>query len=1289
MNKGLLRIAAVFLLFLQTGVTYAQTKIKDGTIASSSLPNVNAILELESNKRGVVFPRLALISTNSASPLTTFLQGMIVYNTATAGTPPTDVKPGFYYSNGVSWIRFSTDLFVAEPAIIAPNTPKTYYNGFKNFVFFNSDSVTEGAANLYFTPERARAAINLSTSGNSGAATYDATSGALNVPNYTLIGLGGEPEVAASNTPNQYWNGFKNFVTLNSDSVAEGSTNQYFTDTRARGAISVTTTGTGSASYDATTGVLNIPTGSAAITAPSIPNQYWNGFKEFVTLNSDSVTEGSTNQYYTNTRARNAINVTTTGNNGATTYDATSGALNVPNYTLIGLGGEPEVAASNTPNQYWNGFKVFVTLNSDSVTEGLTNQYYSDTRARGAISVTTTGTGSASYDAATGVLNIPTGSAAITAPGIPNQYWNGFKEFVTLNSDSVTEGSTNQYYTNTRARNAINVTTTGNNGAATYDATSGALNVPNYTLIGLGGEPEVAASNTPNQYWNGFKEFVTLNSDSVTEGPTNQYYTNTRARSAINVTTTGNSGAATYDAISGALNVPNYTLIGLGGEPEVAASNTPNQYWNGFKEFVTLNSDSVTEGSTNQYYTNTRARNAINVTTTGNNGAATYDATSGALNVPNYTLIGLGGEPEVAASNTNNQYWNGFKEFVTLNSDSVAEGSTNQYYTNTRARSAISVTTTGTGSASYDATTGVLNIPTGSAAITAPSIPNQYWNGFKEFVTLNSDSVTEGSTNQYYTNTRARNAIGVTTTGNSGAATYDATSGALNVPNYTLIGLGGEPEVAASNTPNQYWNGFKEFVTLNSDSVTEGSTNQYYTNTRARNAISVTTTGTGSASYDATTGVLNIPTGSAAITASGLPNQYWNGFKNFVTLNSDSVTEGTANRYYTDTRSRSAISITTTGNNGAATYTSATGVFNVPAYTLSGLGGEPSITAPNTTKKYYNGYKQFVTLNSDSVTEGTTNQFYTNTRARGAISITTTGSSGAATYTSSTGVLNVPNYTLTGLGGEPAVTASNTVKQYYNGYKKFVALNSDSLAEGTTNQFYTNTRARGAISITTTGSSGAATYTSSTGVLNVPNYTLTGLGGEPTVTASNTAKQYYNGYKKFVALNSDSVTQGTTNLYSQWKTSGTNINYVATGASVSVGTTNASFTTPANTGSSIPVLGVDGTVNATNFTTAVQSLVDGATITWDLSRGANAVVTLGGAGRTLSVTNPKAGMYGSIIVKQDATGGRTITSLPAGSKVAGGSAGQPSLTVAANAVDMLTFFYDGSTFWWIVSSNFN
>lgn len=50
------------------------------------------------------------------------------------------------------------------------------------------------------------------------------------------------------------------------------------------------------------------------------------------------------------------------------------------------------------------------------------------------------------------------------------------------------------------------------------------------------------------------------------------------------------------------------------------------------------------------------------------------------------------------------------------------------------------------------------------------------------------------------------------------------------------------------------------------------------------------------------------------------------------------IAEGT-NLYFTDARARGAISLTTTGNNGASTYNSTTGVLNVPTYTLAGLGG--------------------------------------------------------------------------------------------------------------------------------------------------------------------------------------------------------------------------------------------------------------------------------------------------------------------------------------------------------------
>ena len=47
---------------------------------------------------------------------------------------------------------------------------------------------------------------------------------------------------------------------------------------------------------------------------------------------------------------------------------------------------------------------------------------------------------------------------------------------------------------------------------------------------------------------------------------------------------------------------------------------------------------------------------------------------------------------------------------------------------------------------------------------------------------------------------------------------------------------------------------------------------------------------------------------------------------------------------------------------------------------------------------------------TDQLPEGSINLYYTNARARAAITLTTTGVSGAATYNSSTGVFNIPNY---------------------------------------------------------------------------------------------------------------------------------------------------------------------------------------------------------------------------------------------------------------------------------------
>ncbi len=63
----------------------------------------------------------------------------------------------------------------------------------------------------------------------------------------------------------------------------------------------------------------------------------------------------------------------------------------------------------------------------------------------------------------------------------------------------------------------------------------------------------------------------------------------------------------------------------------------------------------------------------------------------------------------------------------------------------------------------------------------------------------------------------------------------------------------------------------------------------------------------------------------------------------------------------------------------------------------------------------------FSPLSSDVTESG--NLYYTDARARGAISLTTTGTSGAATYNSTTGVLNIPQYQ----GGVTSITAGTGI----------------------------------------------------------------------------------------------------------------------------------------------------------------------------------------------------------------------------------------------------------------------
>jgi hypothetical protein len=100
------------------------------------------------------------------------------------------------------------------------------------------------------------------------------------------------------------------------------------------------------------------------------------------------------------------------------------------------------------------------------------------------------------------------------------------------------------------------------------------------------------------------------------------------------------------------------------------------------------------------------------------------------------------------------------------------------------------------------------------------------------------------------------------------------------------------------------------------------------------------------------------------------------------------------------------------------------------------------------------------------------------------------------------------------------------------------------------------------------------------------------------------------------------------------------------------------------------------------------------TITWNVSGvSTNYEVTLTGVS-TLNLINVRNGDYGTIIVKQDIVGSRTLSfgTVNGGAtthKVVNGGAGVPILTSNANAIDILSFTYNGAFMFWTIGNDYN
>lgn len=139
--------------FAQTATTTSSQKI--GANPTSISPS--AVLEVESSNKGVLFPRIALASSTDVTKITSPVLGLTIFNTASAGTSPNVVTPGYYYWNGTKWVKLAIETPFAKTVYVnatSPssatvfdenNPPETNNNALKaddNNVYIGSDGST-------------------------------------------------------------------------------------------------------------------------------------------------------------------------------------------------------------------------------------------------------------------------------------------------------------------------------------------------------------------------------------------------------------------------------------------------------------------------------------------------------------------------------------------------------------------------------------------------------------------------------------------------------------------------------------------------------------------------------------------------------------------------------------------------------------------------------------------------------------------------------------------------------------------------------------------------------------------------------------------------------------------------------------------------------------------------------------------------------------------------------------------------------------------------------------------
>lgn len=255
----------------------------------------------------------------------------------------------------------------------AITTANTYTDNQINAL--DTDDIEEGTTNKYFTDQRALDATSTAydPAGSASAAQTAAQLYADGLAtNYDPAGSAATAELNANTYTDNAING------LDTGDVEEGTSNQYFTDERAKE----------SAANLLTNATLNNITITGDQTGLTITAE--NGVADSTT---DDLDEGTNNLYFTNQRALDATSTAydLVGSAAQALSDANdySDSLAI-NYDPAGAASAAETAANTYTDNAINA------LDTDDIEEGLTNKYFTDQRALDATATAYDPAGSAS-----------------------------------------------------------------------------------------------------------------------------------------------------------------------------------------------------------------------------------------------------------------------------------------------------------------------------------------------------------------------------------------------------------------------------------------------------------------------------------------------------------------------------------------------------------------------------------------------------------------------------------------------------------------------------------------------------------------------------------------------------------------------------------------------------------------------------------------------------------------------------------------------------------------------------